>query len=655
MKQLNIVLIAIWGFCVTSCHDLSLEPKGILGESELFGSEVGIRRYFTGLYGYLPIEDFVYFGVGRNTGGENDGYRPNNYWEAMKFRLQNSCGEFVNTWASVNNNGREYWPYNRIREVNTFIANFPKYKDFHTDKVYNNLLGEAHFLRAFFYSGLAKRYGGIPIIKEVQSPLDPPETLEVSRATEYDTWKFIYEDLKFAIDNMLPPDNRNFDASTRANKYTAAALMNRMMLYAGSIAKYSGSMNFNLTELAAQQGFAGISPDKANEFFQYSYDAGKVVESGGYTLYTANYPDKATNFANLFLDRNSSENIFIKCYGINSPGDLRLRHTWDSGMCPNPDMSNFVGSQSYPALDVMRLYDFPNIVEADGKPIRFEKRSDIKTEMEPRMLGCMYFDGDQLRGKTFSIQRGLYKTFAGFTATDAKDGDNDGPANGNTDGGSQNRVLSYDRFSTYNYNGKAVRIQGDHGMRENEGGENNCLTGAFVRKYVNPNLPASETRDYGSEQHWIVFRLGEVYVNMAEACYELGKQTEAFDYIEKIRVRAGCKVTRPADNLTVNTTYRYPIDGNLQFIRDERYRELWGENHRWWDLRRWFIADQVLNRYIPRILSAYYVLDEDKYIFLDEHEKSNRNWTANRNCFYEGIPQGEINKNNNLLPQNPLR
>ncbi|HAR37533.1 MAG TPA: hypothetical protein DCS09_02530, partial [Porphyromonadaceae bacterium] len=57
----------------------------------------------------------------------------------------------------------------------------------------------------------------------------------------------------------------------------------------------------------------------------------------------------------------------------------------------------------------------------------------------------------------------------------------------------------------------------------------------------------------------------------------------------------------------------------------------------------------------PRILSCYYVLDEDKYIYLDEREMGDRTWTANRICYYQAIPSGEINKNPNLLPQNPFR
>ena len=638
MKKKLILFIVILGLIASACYKLTLEPKGILGEPQLFGTEFGVKKYFTGIYTWLPIEDFTYFS---RSGGSSGFTQKNNGWEAGKFSQGNMSGEFVNTWQKVNNDGFGYWPYDRIRLVNNFIASFPNYKSQYADaSIYNSLLGEAHFLRAYFYFGLAKRYGGVPLVTEVQNVLGNKDSLNVSRATEYDTWKLIHDDLQFAIDNMKPSTE-----SGRANKYVAAALMSRSMLYAGSIAKYTTYLNFQLDQLAAQQGFAGIDPSKANEFFQYAYDAGKIVEQGPYSLYTKNYPDKALNFANVFVDATSPENIFVKYFDKTSPGGTGLKHSYDALMSPNPDMASDVGSESYPSLDFMRMFDFPAITDADGKPVRFDNRADIKTNMEPRLRGSMYFDGDVLRGKTFSIQRGIYNSFPGL-ATDAQNGSNAAPINVNT-----NRFLG-----NKGQTDGGILITGAHGQFESSGGENNPLTGAFVRKYVNPNMATADVRLNNCAQHWAVFRLGEIYLNMAEASYELGKKTEAFDYIEKIRVRAGCLVTRPADDLTdLSQKYGYPIDGNLQFIRDERYRELWGENHRWWDLRRWRTVDRVLNQYIPRALECYYDRANGKYIFLDESVKNNETWSASKASNYEPIPQGEINKNTNLLPQNPLR
>ncbi|HYF67177.1 MAG TPA: RagB/SusD family nutrient uptake outer membrane protein [Ohtaekwangia sp.] len=644
MKKQFLIYITLLCIGTFSCQDLNLEPKGILGEPELFGNENGVKKYFAAIYNSLPIEDFLYYGTNSNTA-----YRPDNYWEQGKNSLGNMSGEFFNSWVEVDNDGFAYWPYDRIRDINTFIQNFPNYKANYTEVAYNNLLGEAHFLRAFYYFGLVKRYGGVPIIKEVQDPLADLETLEVPRNTEYDTWKFIYDDLTFAIENM----GTSTTETGRANKYVAAALLSRTMLYAGSIAKYSQYLGFE-GEAATIAGLAGMDPSQANEFFQYCVDAGNVVETGPYSLYTKGYPDKAKNFADLFLDPTSSENIFIKDYDITSPGNNRLRHSYDALMSPQPDMSSFVGAESYPPFDFMSLYDMPAVVNEDGTPVRFDSRGDIRNGMEPRMLGTMYFDGDELRGKTFSIQRGIYRNFDGL-ASDADYGSSAAPINNGN-----NRILG-GRGWTTEIEGVVYNITGAHGHFEDQGGENNGWGAAFIRKYVNPAMPTSDVREYRSDQHWVVFRLGEVYLNTAEALYELGNRDEAFDYIEMIRVRAGANVTRPAIDMTTsnigtinNANYPYQIEHSLQFIRDERERELYGENHWWWDLRRWRTADQVLNQFRHHVLSCYYVADEGKYIYLDEINRWNRSWTASKACYYEPIPWGEIGKNKNLLPQNPL-
>src|SRR5258705_3661847 len=154
-NRFSILYTVLLAMIFSSCQKLDLEPKGILGEPELFGNEFGVKKYFTALYNYLPIEDFNYFGNG-------NGYRgTTNYWEAGKQSQGNMSGEFFNTWITPNNGGFGYWPYDRIRDVNVFINNFPNYKSSFPDATYNALMGEAYFLRSFFYSRMAKRYGGV--------------------------------------------------------------------------------------------------------------------------------------------------------------------------------------------------------------------------------------------------------------------------------------------------------------------------------------------------------------------------------------------------------------------------------------------------------------------------------------------------------------
>lgn len=627
MKIKFILFTLLFGLAISSCQELELEPKGIVVESELFVTQSGVQKYFVQLYMNLPIEDFIYYA--------NEGYKPgnNNSWQAYKNSLAGMSGEIYGWNVAMNESGVGYWPYNYIRIVNNFINNFPAYKDNYDVAVYNSLMGEARFLRAFFYQGMAKRYGGVPIITEVQDPVNSTaEELQVPRNTEYDTWKFIYEDLKFAMENM-----GTTSVSGRANKYVAAALMSRSMLYAGRIAKYTQYLGFG-SDAAVQGGFAGIDPAKANEFFKYAYDAGVFIKTGPYALYIKNYPEKAINFANLFLDKTSPENIFVKGYD-----GITFGHCYDALMSPNPDFSSFVGVEGGPVLQHMQLYDFPALVDAQGKPVRFSKRGDIKNEMEPRLQGTCYFDGDELRGKKFDIQRGIYAKYTG-TAAEAQSGSNAAPINATS-----NRILG-NKGQKY----KDVLITGNHGMFANIAGENNAMMGAFIRKYIDVNRPTNLVNVNKSNQSWIVFRLAEIYLNTAEAAYELGNRTEAFDYVEAIRVRAGSKVTRPAIDQTVSSTYGYPIEASLQFIRDERGRELFCENHYWWDLKTWRISDQVLNLRYPRALTCYFVADEAKYIYIDEVNRDNRSITAPKRSAYERIPQGEINRNPKLLPQNPL-
>ena len=62
------------------------------------------------------------------------------------------------------------WDYTGIRYINRFLEILstlrPKAQLSEAD--YNQLYGEAHFLRAFTYFSMVKRYGGVPIIDVVQ-------------------------------------------------------------------------------------------------------------------------------------------------------------------------------------------------------------------------------------------------------------------------------------------------------------------------------------------------------------------------------------------------------------------------------------------------------------------------------------------------------
>ena len=635
-------LAGLLGLSLTSCEDMNLEPKGFYDEATIFGNEYGVQKYFATIYNEMPVEDFVY--------NASSGYRYGNYWDAVKNSLASVACETTG-WITVHGGGFGYWPYGRIRDINTFIQNFPNYASNFSEAQANELIAEARFLRAYYYFGLVKRYGGVPIVDKVLDPTAPTEELQQPRNTEYDCWMFIHDDLDFAMKNMAETSDLG-----RANRYAAAALMSRAMLYAGSIAKYGGYTGF--TGEVVDLGLVGIPADKAEQFFQYAYDACKMVKEGGYTLYRDD-ADKERGYVDLFI-KDTQEDILIRQYGPNTttPFNAHLSHSWDSSVLPNDKiMSPDLESVMYPTWDLVQLFEMPAITDADGKPIRFNTREELwqSPEMEPRLKAIVFFHGmtEEASGEKFDILAGLFKEFPG-TAEEAIQQDPNNPYM------QEHYVRPESKDATY----EGIKITGAHGWNGSSGPANNARTGMFVRKYVDYRANADERGLYKSSQSWKVFRYGEILCNWAEAAYELGLlrnddalKQEAIGYINELRDRAGAHpYTYVADPADVGTAeFGIPIDENLQYIRDERARELAFESHRWWDIRRWRIADKMFQNHHPQGLLPFYVQDEDKYIYLNHWEMDGmRSYNFGKSAYYEPIPGGEISKNPNLYPQNPL-
>jgi hypothetical protein len=105
---------------------------------------------------------------------------------------------------------------------------------------------------------------------------------------------------------------------------------------------------------------------------------------------------------------------------------------------------------------------------------------------------------------------------------------------------------------------------------------NASKTGYTIRKFVDASYNFN-IQPYSGCQ-WVAFRLSEIYLNYAEAQAELGNSAEALLYLNKIRERVGMPdVTGTGSAL-------------IDLIRHERQIELCFEGHRYFDIRRWGIA-----------------------------------------------------------------
>ncbi len=605
-NKIFIVLLAVLAV-ISSCQKLNIKPVNLLTDDQIFSSESGVNVYMAQVYRKLPIEDFTY----RPTGRDNQpGFNLHHEWEHF-WHSGAACGEMAGPWGGMDiGGGFGYWPYADIRAVNYFIETLPKYAaNFTKDKI-DQFTGEAYFLRAYYYFALAKRYGGVPIVETVQKyPEQSIEELQVHRNTEEETWNFIGKDLDQAIALLS-----GTSAPERANKYVAAALKSRAMLYAGSIARY-GSQNF-VNGDARTLGYVGIAPEKATDYFNQAIAAAKLLE-GKYNLYTSN-SDKVMNYVDAFLDEKSTENILVRNYSIPS----RTAHSWDATFSPRWMTANAL-SRAYPTLEYVERFGLLDFNNPDGTPKRYNQVADAFQGLEPRLRATVYFPGDILRTRTFDVQRGIYPTFSGTAAAEVAKT----PA-------SRSYLLSGDPNTMYN--GKA--IIGQTGI--STAGDERTRTGFYVRKYIDYRRPQADVDLFTSTTHWIEFRYAEILLNRAEADIETGAFADALTCLNKIRDRAG------APQLTL-------ADMTIDVVRNERSKELAFENHYWWDLRRWRIADVVLNNARFSGIMPYYVFDEQKYIILKEPETFGRNYNFDKRFYYEPMPGGELGKNPNLYPNNP--
>lgn len=161
-----------------------------------------------------------------------------------------------------------------------------------------------------------------------------------------------------------------------------------------------------------------------------------------------------------------------------------------------------------------------------------------------------------------------------------------------------------------------------------------------IRKFMDESLNGIWS-DKG-KQPWIYCRLGEVYLNYAEAKFHMGDEATAREYVNYIRQRARGGRTGIVPDVTESG------EALLKRIQHERKIELAFEEHRFFDVRRWKIADKTDNGKVHGISIINLKSGKKKY---ELYELQDRVFDASKHYLLP-IPSTEIEKNS-LLEQNP--
>ena len=632
------ITAATAALCISlaGCLDdwLVTTPQDILTDDQVYGDPALILGMLADYYDLLPFLHQIVTNHGSfRDWGEAMGQDPN----LGTTNNPNVGQQFSANWS----NGTTSWGL--MRHLHVTMAGVEGSEALQpADRA--QILAELRFIRAMWYFVMARSYGGVPIITDqlIYTPGNEDLTaVQIPRATEADTWDFIISELDEIMDQL-----GNDGSQTRANRASALALKSRAALYAASVARYNNELEQPLT---TPGGEAGIPAERAAGYFQQSLDASRALiegAAGSYALVTGADPSAA--FASIFTNKGNSEVIMAKDFNAvqGKKHDFTLRVAprsfggevylnWGNGTI-SPVLNvleNFDRLDGTSGSMVGRgVWDVGNTALAnttDGSNwTYFENIGDIFEGYDGRMMGTIMVPGGIWYGHGGSpdLLAGVYEwTGSSYTRRDP------------LEPGRIDPVL-----------GKVVGLDGTF----------NALvytssTGFAMQKYLDGTDPNARRFSPGGSTWAIWFRLGEIYLNAAEAGFELGLEDEALGYLNTLRARAGF----PPNSLTT-------VDRDV--IRSERWAELVFESHRWFDLRRWRIAHlywdgtEANENATLQVLFPYRIHrpghpDHGRYVFNRFRSTNNANaMNFGMGSYYAGIPAG-ARAGNPLLVCNPLQ
>lgn len=653
MKKIIVsISITVIILLLTACNNfLKIEPLDRVPGSQLFSDAAGVKTVLATIYNKIPMEDFNFepaYGFnfhGRSSGNSDGGWSITGQTDHA---VINSHGG-----SQPGSPVTGYWDYNGIRQVNQFFETLASLTDI-DGPTRKRLESEGHFVRAYIYFALARRYGGVPLITDVQkmSSNGDNSDLYVPRSTEKATWDFVLNECDLAIAN-LPTTTSTADGALRATKFAAYALKSRVALHAASVAKYWDTAPLT-GEAVTTKLVGGMTITDANNYYLQCLNASKeIIDNSGKQLYKpnpANRTEAAKNFQTIFENPNAAdiEVIFKKCY-IDGSSTSQQGHCTDLWFLPAQTKigSLYMGGRYSVTLDLVDLFEdytdngtgtsVPVKTRTDGvendfaakpatfdlsKPyIYYDNQFDIFANKDARLLGSVILPGSVFKNTLMNMQGGLVTatgTRLMFTSSSA---------------------VGLDGKTYYAYGASSPSGYSAYGNLGKED-ENYSITGFCLKKFLQ-EAKTVNANYWSSTQPWIDFRLAEIYLNYAEAAIESGKgdASLAKTYLNALRKRAG---------------HTDEIPATLNNILKERQVELAFEGHRYWDLIRRRTYHTVFNATNRKALVPVLDLRQNppKYLFVRAYtyfdvDRGGR--TFNPQSYYLSIPGVATN---NLI-QNP--
>jgi hypothetical protein len=590
---------------VAGCDTMNLKPKDEIPNESVWEDPSLMEGYLSDVYNSVAVG----FGDPMQTAGQVDEAMNTHNYGADVITQSNMTpsnrGIWSRGWSDQINKRGFFWEtaYSSIRNINIFLKNVEGSEAISSD-LKEALLGEAYFLRAYFYHNLMKKFGGVPLIDQVFELSGDLEQYQVPRNTFKETINFIVADLDRAA-QRLSLDGRQKGAATKG---AALGLKSRVLLFAASDLYAASKSPFDMKEVKYTGGSQQDRWQKAKEAAQ------AVIDLGQYSL---EQTSSAREYHELFTKGNESGTVWARYFS----SEAGWSHNISLWVSPNGYNS---WSGDTPTQQHVNAYEM-----ADGSQFKWEG-ADPRSASEPVDAKNPYDNRDPRFEANILYNNAQWRPRP--------------PALRVPEGQRQGIIQT----GTYEVPGqKALRPGLDTRGSDNQSW-NGTKTGYNLKKFVDRGINPNQEQAYNP---YPLIRYAEVLLNYAEASAELGDTQDALRALNKVRERVGMPDV-PADGGADRTL--------IERIRQEREVELAFEGHRYFDARRWMIGPEAYQdakgvNVVGRLTSK----DDPEAQQLVQHwydyeynvvTAEKRRW-RDKNYFVP-IPKAEMNRNPELV-QNP--
>lgn len=613
-----------------SCNKfLDVVPSNIAVIEDAFSTRDAAERFLATLYGYLPEYSSIAYPA--NLGGDEMIVNINvsRNWDARRLSIggQNANQPLLGYWGNENTNSNMFIA---LRDCNIFLENISLPFDLE-DFEERRWTAEVKALKAYYHFFLMRMYGPIPIVRENIEVSEGVDAVRVSRDPIDEVTDYIVELIDEALPD-LPSVIVDLDELGRLTAPAAAAIKARALVLAAS-PLFNGNTDY--ASFTNKDGEVLISQTADDAKWTRAAEACKeaidIAEAAGHQLYE--FTDEPTwsdstntkmSIRASITDRWNDEVIWGASYSGGSRvatfqnwGQAKIaaglpaqsRESVQSWLAATFRMAELFYSENGVPIEEDPSYNFADryevaVADADHRYHIDTGFETVRLNMnrEPRFYASLGFDGGIWEGHGVDDD-------TNFLFPRAKNGEQAGKQDS-------------DRWS---------------------------LTGYWPKKLVHyENVQSVTGSSYSNRAYpFPVVRLADLYLLYAEALNEASGPAQAYPWIDRIRTRAGLNgVVASWAASSNNPSKPTTKEGFRDIIQQERMIELAFEGQRFWDLRRWKRAAQLLNSDIrawntgtETTVDYYRVITAGKYQFL-------------RRDYLWPIAENDIIRNSNLV-QNP--